>query len=172
MTICRRVDPVHLASREEQIAGHVPVKSFTRLSNLLQTSDGNVQVLIAFGKGEIGYPIVQGDIKANVVVECQRCLQSMPLQLDTEFRLVAMDMDSDASDSDGLFDAVLMDDGEIDLYDLIEDELVMAMPMVPMHALADHCSASGKYFGNPDEADSGASKSQRPFKDLGKMMSE
>ena len=141
MTIGRRVDPVVLASRDERIAGNLPIQSFTRLSSLLQTSDGNVQVRIVFGIGENDHPLISGDIQTKVAVLCQRCLQEMPLELETEFRVIALESDSEDGAEHGLFNTVLSEHGEIDLYELIEDELLMAMPMAPMHASGDPCAA-------------------------------
>lgn len=172
MTISRRVDPVVLANRDERIAGNLPIQSFTRLSSLLQTSDGNVQIRIAFAAGENDHPLISGDIQAKVAVSCQRCLQTMPLELETEFRVIALESDSEDGEGHGLFDAVLTDNGEIDLYELIEDELLMAMPMAPMHASGEPCATTGARSEQPDVADNGSAKSQRPFKDLDKLMAD
>ena len=172
MTISRRVDPVVLASRDERIAGNLPIQSLTRLSSLLQTSDGNVQVRIAFDAGENDHPLISGDIKAKVAVSCQRCLQTMQLDVETEFRVTALDSDSEDGEGHGLFDAVLRENGEIDLYVLIEDELLMAMPMAPMHESGEACTATGRQSEQPDVAEHGSAESQKPFKDLDKLMAD
>ena len=172
MTISRRVDPVVLASRDERIAGNLPIQSFTRLSNLLQTSDGIVQVRIAFDAGQNDHPLISGDVQAKVTVSCQRCLQSMPLDLESEFQVIALAPDTEDDEGHGLFDAVATEDGEIDLYKLIEDELLMAMPMAPMHASGESCAATGTQSAQPDAADNGAAKTQKPFRDLDKLMAD
>ena len=172
MTIGRKVDPVILANHREQIAGHVPVKSLTRLSNLLQSSDGDVQVSVVFEPGADDHPVIEGEVKAAVSAMCQRCLKAMPLEIETEFRLVVLNLDTEVDETTGLFDSVLMENDEIDLYDLVEDELLMAMPLSPMHSANDDCAVSGKYRSDIDVQQSSAAETQRPFKDLGKLFAE
>jgi uncharacterized protein len=72
-----------------------------------------------------------------VTLECQRCLQSMQVPLHAERRIffvagedaaAALDAESD--------DDVLALTPALDLAELIEDELLLALPLVPRHA---HC---------------------------------
>jgi uncharacterized protein len=73
---------------------------------------------------------------AQVVRSCQRCLQPLPLRLEVDRRLrfvvgedaaAALDADSD--------DDVLELQPRLDLRDLVEDELLLALPLVPRHEL-------------------------------------
>jgi len=69
---------------------------------------------------------------------CQRCLQpfSVPLHVDRVFRVVATEADAEALDADS-DDDVLAPAASFDLIGLIEDELVLAWPLVPRH---EQCS--------------------------------
>lgn len=73
-------------------------------------------------------------VDAVVPLECQRCLQPVdePLQVDRWFRFVetealAADLDDDSEDD------VLAQSSAFDLQELIEDELLLAQPVVPRH---------------------------------------
>lgn len=66
--------------------------------------------------------------------ECQRCLQavSLPLTVDRRLRFVGDEATAAALDADSE-DDVLVASRQFDLQALVEDELLLAMPLVPMH---------------------------------------
>jgi uncharacterized protein len=70
----------------------------------------------------------------SVAQTCQRCLEPMdiPLQVDRWFRLVADEATALAEDDDCEEDLLAMSD-EFDAQALLEDDLLLAMPLVPRH---------------------------------------
>ena len=73
-------------------------------------------------------------VHAGVQLSCQRCLQpvAVPLTVDRWFRFVrdedlAAELDADSEDD------VLALGGRLDLLDLVEDELLLELPLVPRH---------------------------------------
>ena len=72
--------------------------------------------------------------EASVPLTCQRCLGPVetPLSVDRWFRFVADEATADAEDEDSEED-VLVFQPAFNLVELIEDELIMALPLVPMH---------------------------------------
>jgi uncharacterized protein len=81
---------------------------------------------------------LQLQVWAEAWLTCQRCLQpfSTPLQIHRTFRFVATEGEADALDADSE-DDVLAPSAVFDLIGLIEDELLLAWPLVPRH---DRCS--------------------------------
>jgi len=71
--------------------------------------------------------------------QCQRCLEPMniPVQVDRWFRLVADEATALAEDDAAEEDLLAMDH-EFDAFSLLEDDLLLAMPLVPRH---DACHA-------------------------------
>ena len=72
--------------------------------------------------------------RAAITRECQRCLQPVALDLtvDRWFRFVADEATAAALDADSE-DDVLVLSRHFDLAELIEDELLLALPLVPKH---------------------------------------
>jgi uncharacterized protein len=76
----------------------------------------------------------------SIALTCQRCMQAvlMPIEVDQWYRFVATEdiamAEDDASEED-----LLVMEPQFDLLALLEDELLMALPLVPMH---DHCPES------------------------------
>lgn len=73
-------------------------------------------------------------VSAQVRRECQRCLQPVTLALSVDRRLRFVDDEATAAalDADSE-DDVLVASRQFDLQALVEDELLLAMPVVPMH---------------------------------------
>jgi uncharacterized protein len=74
---------------------------------------------------------------ADVILQCQRCLLPLPeaVQVDRHFRFVA-DEDAAATLDDEIEDEVLVLTKSLNLRDLVEDEMLLALPLVPRH---DEC---------------------------------
>ena len=71
---------------------------------------------------------------ADVVLQCQRCLLPMTdaVRVDRHFRFVA-DEDTAAVLDDEIEDEVLVLAKSLNLRDLVEDEMLLALPLVPRH---------------------------------------
>jgi uncharacterized protein len=72
--------------------------------------------------------------QARLARECQRCLQPVLLSLDVDraFRFVPTEDEAEALDADSEDDMLVLS-RHFDLHDLVEDELLLALPIVPMH---------------------------------------
>lgn len=84
---------------------------------------------------------------------CQRCLQpfSTPIELERALRFVATEGEAEALDAESE-DDVLALSPSFDLIDLVEDELVLAWPLVPRHA---QCSQPEHDSGGAAPGDAG-----------------
>ena len=73
---------------------------------------------------------------ADVVLQCQRCLQPLDeaVHVDRHFRFVA-DEDTAAALDDEIEDEVLVLPKSLNLRDLVEDEMLLALPLVPRHGV-------------------------------------
>jgi len=85
---------------------------------------------------EGGEPAVWLHLQAEAVapLTCQRCLGAVetPLQVDRWFRFVVDEAKAAAEDNDCEEDLLPLEPRP-SLYELLEDELLMALPLVPMH---------------------------------------
>lgn len=74
------------------------------------------------------------EAKATVPLTCQRCLHPVPVALliEQDFRFVADEATALAEDDESEEDVLVLEEA-FDLVALIEDELLMSLPLVPMH---------------------------------------
>lgn len=126
------INPTSFCDRGKQLVGHLKISELKRLSAGLFDSSGDVDVQLLFDK-EGRVPTIQGVIKANLVLECQSCLDKVVYPIDRAVKLgIVLNMeqaDRLASDCDPL----ILEAEKILLAELIEDELLLAVPDFPRH---------------------------------------
>jgi len=108
---------------------------------------------------------LQADTQCPAV--CQRCLQPMdvPLQVDRWFRFVADEATAEAQD-DGSEEDLLVLSREFSLHGLIEDELLLDMPLVPRH---EQCPVAVKMSVGEEELERDPAPARNPFAALANL---
>lgn len=145
-----QIDLKALARQGQPLAGGLPLSVFARLSAdapelpAVPSTEVRWQAQVEFRertpaeaaeRGAGGSPLwLHLVLDAEVPQTCQRCLQpyAQPVQVDRWFRFVADEAAAEAQDDDCEED-LLVFEPRFNLLDLIEDELLMDLPLVPMH---------------------------------------
>lgn len=129
--------PVHLnfaqkAKNGFEIHGKWPIKQLNRLKDHLQSDQGDIEAELKFDRaGPI--PYIRGSIKAELVLKCQRCMQSMPYNIEADFKLGMVQNEDQADRLPDEYEPYLVEDDNNHLPDMLEDELLLALPLVAMH---------------------------------------
>lgn len=93
-----------------------------------------MQYDLAFGRDEEGRAVVTGRVRTRLRLTCQRCLGEVELALDVPLRVALLRVgQADDTLPDDL-DPVTIDDGSFRPLDLVEDEILLAIPPVARHA--------------------------------------
>lgn len=120
--------------------------------------------------GTGGTPVVWLHVGAHtsVPLSCQRCLGPVdtPLEVDRWFRFVADEATAEAEDDDSEEDVLALEPRP-DLLALLEDELLMALPLVPMHVVCPE--ALPHSAGDIDTASPSMAEAPHPFAALSKL---
>ncbi len=142
------IDPIQLADTGARLAGEIPVKAMARLRALCLDDRGKATIDLYFERGgKRGVRRVRGTITASVRVACQRCLEPMTLAIEAEFSLVVVPANEGSALPAPEAD-VLVADRPVSLNSLVEDELLLAMPMIPMHDMRE-CPATASRQAQP-----------------------
>jgi uncharacterized protein len=126
------IDAIQLADKGARLAGEIPVKTMARLRALCLDGRGKATIELFFERGgKRGLRRVRGTITASIRVACQRCLQPMTLAIQAEPSLVVLVVvQADERSALPAQEAdVLLADKPVSLSGLVEDELLLAMPM-------------------------------------------
>lgn len=136
-------DPVR-GSVGQKVTGYLPdLELFERAceDHPMQDEDGGLAWTFWLESTERSVPLLGVQLKTNLTVECQRCLQEFqfPIQTDTFFELVRTESElAETSAVLGLgdtfdpYDKLLLSQ-DFDMLELFEDELILATPYVPKH---------------------------------------
>ena len=130
------IDPVKAAQKRSDYEGIVPLVNLTRLTESLLDTQGEVTVRVECGTDQQGLTVIQGGASCEVSVTCERCGEAMTVSLDCNFAYTPVKPDDDAALEliPERYDVIEKDEhGEINLRQLVEDELILALPLFPMH---------------------------------------
>ena len=145
------VDPIRLAEMGQVLKGQVAVADMPRLAAALgipglpgqiaqPLTQGEVDADLVFGVDGQGIRYVRGRLRAELNVMCQRCLQPMILPLQVNISLgMAQTLDAAERLPDG-YEPLMVPLVNVQpqphlLAAIIEDELLLALPVAPMHAV-------------------------------------
>ncbi|HTS54017.1 MAG TPA: YceD family protein [Burkholderiales bacterium] len=130
------IDATRFARDTSKLAGELPLARLPRLGDVLFDRAGAVRYAVEGYMSALGRPALRFDLTADLALRCQRCLERLPLHLNLrrEFVLVGQAEDLDcAGDEDENVDAITGAES-LDLHDLVEQEIVLSLPMAPCHA--------------------------------------
>ncbi|MDN7123632.1 23S rRNA accumulation protein YceD [Pseudidiomarina terrestris] len=128
------VDPVKSAGKQLSYHGVVPGTSLTRLQELLVVPCADVDADLDFAVDAQNIKHVRGHAEVKVTVACERCGDPMAVELVSDFVYAPVTKRQTAADMPDEYEAIEVDElGEIQLHRIIEDELILAMPVVVKH---------------------------------------
>jgi uncharacterized protein len=129
----RQLDPRKFAQQGIEIEGTVALNELTRLGELLFSQEGSVYASLVFGIGEQRTLNVAGHITANVNNICQRCLDAVPVALSCDISLAILWKEEHAERLPKHYEPWIIGEGQTDIYQIIEDELLLSLPIVSYH---------------------------------------
>jgi uncharacterized protein len=144
----------------------IPLNVLPRLQAKLAGAGGSVHGVAHFSRAA-GLPIAQLDIEGAAELTCQRCLAPMPWRIESSSRvaLIASEKQADRVPED--LEPVLAEDDRLRLRDLVEEELLLALPIVPLHADPKDCAPVETAVLADEDA---PQTTQRPFERLDELL--
>lgn len=127
------LDPVRAADAALQLGGRLPLSGFARLRSALQDPIGEAAFQLSFGRDQDGRATISGNVKATLVLCCQRCLGPLVHEVDERISLAVVNGMDEARDLPVRYDPLLATDALVRLADLVEDELLLSLPQISVH---------------------------------------
>lgn len=121
-----------MVQARRSFAGQLPLARFKRLGGSLADFAGTVNFDLDFDRDAFGSAYLRLRVDTALPLLCQRTLDvySQPVTLDQRLGLIRKESDEAALLPD--YEPLLVSaDGQLDLVDVIEDELILALPLVP-----------------------------------------
>jgi uncharacterized protein len=135
------IDSLDFARNGQKISGKVPFVELPRLLDVLENKQEFLNYTVQGGVDKQGCCFLDVSVAGRCRMLCQRCLNGLdyPLQIDTRLllrdqaSLDAMD-DNVALGEEEEFDSILAD-AQLDMLNLLEDEILLTLPIAPKHEL-------------------------------------
>jgi len=135
------INPVRAAEGRHSIAGQLAFARMTRLAQVVENRESSADVVLAFAIDEQGIPHVRGQVHGEVVLICQRCLESMTVPIDIEMDLGIVTSDEAAKRLPERYDPLVVSGQPLSVAELVEDEILLALPAIPRHD-GETCTAA------------------------------
>jgi len=162
------VDPGKLAEQSAQLVLRTPLSLFKRLREVTLSDDGEVNMQLAFHRDARGVPGLRGVMTAVVEQTCQRCMSPVTVSLQADVDVYLLNDESYADRLSEEDDYVVFDEDRLDLHELLEDELIMSLPLVARH---EDCQPQAALTVLPEADDEPMPKKENPFRVLAGLKS-
>jgi uncharacterized protein len=136
-----QLEPIGLADAGRSFRGELAVSEFHRLTALLADRNGNLQVSIELHRDERCIRVLKGRIAGQVRLTCQRCLEPVEYELDLSFLLGIVSSEDEIEQLPEGYEPLLVDGEPLLTSVVIEDEILLDVPAVPVHRDGEACDS-------------------------------
>lgn len=145
------VDPRKLADRGTTLQGELLLADLKRLCDPLSDDVGTVQAKFVFERDERKSVVIHSFIDTEVKMVCQRCLELVTLPIHSECSYAVVKEGANTQSLPKGYDVLELGEDPLDLQSLIEEELLLALPIVPAHHPEECQQPAGANEPEPSE---------------------
>ncbi|MCV6628201.1 MAG: YceD family protein [Cellvibrionaceae bacterium] len=163
------MDPRKFAQQEVVLQGTLPLAELERLSALAAGDQAEITAELEFGVDDQRHRLLTGKVSAKLQLTCERCMEACDQHIEGELALGIVWDEEQAKQLPRRLDAWIAPEGVSDIYEVIEEEILLGIPMGVYH---DHqCVDLAHYsVGGDDGADEtaapAAERRNNPFQVL------
>lgn len=138
------IDALDFARSSKALQGSITLSDLGRLSDYLTSSAGELAYTVIGLPDECDGPMLKITVSGIIGLNCQRCLETIEHALNVKTALFLARNEDELSryDEDIFVDAIYASN-ELDILALIEDEVILSLPVSPRHEDAG-CHLSGE----------------------------
>lgn len=160
-------DVDRLADGRVRIDFSIPFDELPRVrAQLREGGEGRVSGKARFDRDR-DWPVADVAISARAVLTCQRCMKPLERAIESASRIVLVADAAEAERAPAELETVRAPGHRVRVRDLVEEELLLALPIVPLHPAGD-CAAAGEARGSFRE--SAVEVRNRPFERLDELL--
>ena len=156
------IEVQRLAEARADIDFDIPLAELAGLKSVHGGITGSVSGRVHFApRHELA--VAELTLDGRATLQCQRCMQPLQLPLSSHVQLALLASEEQAQKVPQDLEPVLAAGGRISLGELITEELLLSLPIVPLHEGAAGCSSAPEPAGRQDET-------HKPFARLAEML--
>ena len=167
----REIDPFRFAHAGRELEGELALDEMTRLAESLHHTVGQVSVSMKFDIDGTGTPYMHGHFVTTLSLTCERCMQELALPVEIDTMLGLLRHEKLVEGLAEQYEPWIIDGDELtDPASVVEDELILALPLVPKHDY--DCLPEEAWFSGDKENEEKADKPASPFAVLAALKSK
>ena len=132
------IEPARYAAARREVTGVVSFSKMPRLLPSLAESSGDITVRIEFQMDKQNRVIADMRVRGNLPLTCQRCLGIMQYPVDRAIQVCFVENEAEGDLVPEFYEPWVLTEGQCSLTELVEDELILSVPLVPMHDNRDN----------------------------------
>ncbi|MFU8831526.1 MAG: YceD family protein [Wenzhouxiangella sp.] len=149
------VHPDKAAASRREFIGTVAVDRLPRLAGLVVADETTeISFRLAFGYDELDQIRVEVEVSGRVPMQCQRTLRTFDQEIESASVVGIVSSEDEAAELPEDYDPQIFPDKRVPLLDLIEEEVLLSLPLVPV------CPESSRIGAEP------VADTHRPFEAL------
>ncbi|MFT6732832.1 MAG: hypothetical protein ACJAS9_001016 [Polaribacter sp.] len=129
------IQPRKLALKEGELHFSWDISDLTRLDGLLYSNQGKITVDVSGLQDNRHRSLIKARIEASFQLECQTTFEPIEYKIDTIITYCTVIKEEQIADIEDEFEALLVEDGVVDIKSVIEDELILSLPIVANRAI-------------------------------------
>lgn len=145
----QHLDPRKFAQQGITLMGEIELRGLPRIAELALPGTSEIRVELAFEVNDQKQRVLRGQIEATLPVMCQRCMDVCDQHLKGELNLGIVWDEEKAKQLPKSLDAWIAPEGPSDIYEVIEEEMLLCLPMASYH---DHQCVDIAHYSSGDDA--------------------
>jgi len=139
------IDALRFAQEHQRLVGSLPLAGMQRLSDVLLDTAGRADFKLTGGVDRNSKPTIEVEVEARLPMRCERCLDRLDFELKRSTRfLVVPDAEALPEFEDEETEIEAMPASALaGVADVIEQEILLGLPLAPMHADGACVAVSG-----------------------------
>lgn len=136
------INPLCLAKTKDAIVGKIQLNSLTRVKAVLMNEEGELKYSLKFDFDQSGVCIIECEVETELILECQRCFKPLEFNVRNNSLLGIIGKGKEFETLAKEYEPLeLDDDGVTTVEKLIEEELLLSIPLSVLHPL-DKCAGT------------------------------
>jgi uncharacterized protein len=135
--IPEHIDAFRFAEQSLGLDGLVKVADMRRLNSNVVPGNDTVAANLQFGRDEQGVTFLKGHLHGNLTLQCQRCIEHYIYEIMSDFVLGIVKTLDEANALPDHYEPALAVEGSLALREVIEDEIILNLPIIPRHEPED-----------------------------------
>jgi uncharacterized protein len=130
-----------LGGRQGELSGELELERLPRLAGLLNSPTGSVRARLRFRQRGAGPLELTLEYETTVELKCQRCLEPFAERIAERVDMAVVEQGGSESSVPRGYEPIELNEGRLSPAMLIEDELIVSIPLVPKHARLEDCGS-------------------------------